>query len=61
MDKKEQIKSYWDRINKIEERIGELSGKGAGFSAEVQKRKSLLNNVKRLEKCLKQEQGEQHV
>ena len=58
MDKKEQIKSYWNRINKVEERIGELSGKGASYSAEVQKRKSLLNNVKRLEKCLKQESNE---
>jgi len=58
MNKKEQIKSYWDRINKVEERIGELSGKGASFSAEVQKRKSLLNNVKRLEKCLKHDLNE---
>ena len=50
MKTKEQIKSYWNRINKIESRIEELNKKGLDYSVETYKRKSLLNNVKRLEK-----------
>ena len=50
MKTKEQIKSYWNRINKIESRIEELNRKGLNYSVETHKRKSLLNNVKRLEK-----------
>ena len=50
MNKKEQIKTYWIRINKIEERIDELSRKGVDYLVETNKRKSLLTNVKRLEK-----------
>jgi hypothetical protein len=50
MEKQEQIKIYWNRINKIEERIEELARKGLSYGVETQKRKSLLTNVKRLEK-----------
>ena len=50
MNIKEQIKAYWDRIGKIEERISELSKKGLDYSTEVVKRKSLLSNIKFLEK-----------
>lgn len=50
MEKQEQIKSYWNRIGKIEERIQELANKGLDYSAETHKRKSLLTNVRRLEK-----------
>ena len=46
----EQIKSYWERIGKVEERIQELARKGLDYSAETNKRKSLLTNIKRLEK-----------
>ena len=48
MEKLIQIRRYWDRIGKIEERIEELAGKGVDYSIETKKRKSLLNNVKRL-------------
>lgn len=50
MNKSEQIKYYWQRINKIEERIEELANKGSDYSIETKKRKSLLTNVKRLER-----------
>jgi uncharacterized protein (UPF0335 family) len=50
MNKEKQIKSYWDRIGKLEERIQELSRRNLNYSGEVTKRKSLLTNVKRLEK-----------
>ena len=50
MNKKEQIKAYWSRISKIEERIDDLAKKGSSYNTEVNKRKSLINNVKRLEK-----------
>ena len=53
MNEEEQIKSYWLRINKIEERIEELNKKGLGYLIEFYKRKSLLTNVKRLEKELR--------
>jgi hypothetical protein len=53
MEKQEQIKAYWNRINKIEERIEELARKGLSYGVETQKRKSLITNVRRLEKnCL---------
>lgn len=52
-EKQEQIKAYWIRINKIEKRIEELANKGVNYLEETNKRKSLLNNVKRLEKDLK--------
>ena len=52
MNKQEQIKSYWIRINELEKRIEELSNKGADYSAEEKKRKSLLMNVERLGRIL---------
>ena len=52
MEKQEQIKAYWNRINKIEERIEELARKGLSYGVETQKRKSLITNVRRLEKNL---------
>jgi phage terminase large subunit len=53
MKKEEQIKSYWERINKLEKRIEELSNKGASHLIEDKKRMSLLQNVKRLGRCRK--------
>ena len=47
---KNRIKYYWQRISDIEKRIEELSNKGVNYSIEIQKRKSLLNNVRRLER-----------
>jgi hypothetical protein len=53
MEKQKQIKAYWNRIGKIEEKIQELARRNLDYSAETHKRKSLLTNVKRLEKkCL---------
>jgi DNA repair exonuclease SbcCD ATPase subunit len=49
MDKQKQIKAYWDRIGKIEDKIQELARKNLDYSTETHKRKSLLTNVKRLE------------
>ena len=46
----EKIKAYWIRINEIEERIQKLSNKGVDYFAEEVKRKSLINNVRRLER-----------
>ena len=56
MNKEEQIKSYWYRIGKLEERIEELARKNVGYSVEEKRRKSLLTNVKRLEKAQQQSQ-----
>jgi hypothetical protein len=50
MKPKEQIDSYWVRINQLEERIQELARKGVSYSLEMGKRKSLLMNVRRLMK-----------
>jgi hypothetical protein len=49
MNKQEQVKYYWQRIDKQERRIEELANRGLSYHYEMQKRKSLLNNVKRLE------------
>lgn len=46
----EILKAYWERINNIEKRIEELARKGADYSEETHKRKSLIINVKRLKK-----------
>ena len=54
MAKNEIIKAYWIKINKIEEKIHKLNMKGLDYTIEEPKRKSLLNNVKRLEKGEKQ-------
>ncbi|MBU0958249.1 MAG: hypothetical protein KKF56_05580 [Nanoarchaeota archaeon] len=51
--KEQQIENYWNRINKLEGRIEELSLKGVDYSIETKKRKSLLQNVKRLDKLTK--------
>jgi hypothetical protein len=49
----EEMKSkyYWQRINDIEARIEELANRGVPYYIETKKRKSLLNNVRRLEKA----------
>ncbi len=49
-EKETKIKGYWGRIDKIEHRIEELSQRGADYSGEMIKRKSLLQNVRRIEK-----------
>ena len=55
-DLKLRIKSYWIKINRIEERIGELARKNVGYSSETLKRKNLIRNVRlldnKLKKCL---------
>jgi hypothetical protein len=52
MELKEQIKSYEQRINDIEGRIENLSHKGAGYSTEMRKRKSMISNLRHLRnKC----------
>jgi len=48
MEKQEQIKAYWNRIRKIEERIQELARRNLDYSIEIHKRKSLLTNIKRI-------------
>ena len=48
----EKIKAYWQRINKIEERISELDKRGVDYSQEWKKRKVMLRNVNYLEKLI---------
>ena len=47
---KDIIEGLWNRIDKVESRIEELNKKGLDYYSETHKRKSLLNNVKRLER-----------
>jgi hypothetical protein len=46
----EIIKSYWMKINKIEERISQLANRNINHSLETLKRKSLINKVNKLQK-----------
>lgn len=49
MNIKSQIKSYWERISKIESHIEELANRGINYSIESNKRKEMIKNVKHIE------------
>ena len=49
MKKKEQIKDYWNRINEVENEMGELANKGLPYKQLMQKRQRLRREVRLLE------------